>query len=109
MNEYIFYTAEGYTITPNEDYDVENCQVIGRTFGKTSDEAMKNLLKENKWIENSGFNQKEFYIKQILTEEQRNDIKLLIDYLLNEKEINLEKKDERKNHILKLISRLEQI
>lgn len=109
MNEYIFYTTEGYTIAPNEDYDVENCQVIGRAFGKSSDEAMKNLLKENKWIENSGFNQKEFYIKQILTEEQRNDIKLLIDYLLNEKEINLEKKDERKNHILKSISRLEQI
>lgn len=29
MNEYIFYTDEGYTEGPNEDLPVENCQMLG--------------------------------------------------------------------------------
>ena len=33
MSEYIFYTTEGFTQAPNGN-NVENCQVLGRAFGK---------------------------------------------------------------------------
>lgn len=33
MNEYIIYTTEGHTIAPNENVEVENCQVLGCATG----------------------------------------------------------------------------
>lgn len=30
MNEYIFYTFEGYTYPPKEDKEGENCLVLGK-------------------------------------------------------------------------------
>lgn len=67
MNEYIFYTTEGYTIAPTEDYEVENCQVLGCAFGINKNEAKDNLLKENPWIVEAGFNESEFIVRQLLT------------------------------------------
>lgn len=54
MAEYIFYTAEGFTQDPKGD-EVENCQLIGRAFGENENEAKNNLLKENPWIDEHGF------------------------------------------------------
>ena len=56
MNEYIFYTTEGHTTSPN-DSDVENCQMLGRAYGKNIDEAQANLLKDNPWIIETGFDE----------------------------------------------------
>ena len=53
MNEYIFYTKERHTITPNENIEVENCQVLGCAFGNNKDEA--------------GFSTSEFLVKQLMT------------------------------------------
>lgn len=66
MNEYFFYTAEGYTYAPNENYEVENCQVLGIATGKDKSEAQKTLLKENPWIVKVGFNPSEFFVKQLV-------------------------------------------
>lgn len=66
MNEYIFYTTEGHTIAPNEDVEVENCQVLGCAYGNNKDEAQNNLLKENPWIEEAGFSTSEFLVKQLM-------------------------------------------
>jgi hypothetical protein len=54
MTEYIFYTTEGFTQAPDGD-DIENCQLLGRAFGKDKHDALSNLLKENSWIEERGF------------------------------------------------------
>ena len=67
MNEYIFYTPEGHTIAPNENVVVENCQVLGTAKGKDKDEAQENLLKENPWITEAGFNSSEFFYRQIIS------------------------------------------
>ena len=83
MNEYIFYTTEGHTEGPNEDYEVENCQLLGRACGINKDEAQKNLLEENRWIAEAGFVPERFLVDQVLTKAQRSNIKLLIDYLKN--------------------------
>lgn len=65
MNEYIIYTTEGYTTAPNEDVEVENCQMLGTAKGKDEREAKSNLLKENPWIIKAGFDPTEFMIRQL--------------------------------------------
>ena len=67
MNEYIIYTAEGYTIAPNENIEVENCQVLGCTYGNNAEDAQDNLLRENHQIAEAGFNRSEFVVKQLQT------------------------------------------
>lgn len=54
MAEYIFYTTEGYTQAPNGE-DVENCQMLGRTYGNNKHEALQNLLRDFPWIKQKGF------------------------------------------------------
>ena len=68
MNEYIIYTTEGHTIAPNEDVEVENCQVLGCVHGNTKQEAKDNLLKDNPWIIEAGFAPTEFIIRQLAAE-----------------------------------------
>ena len=65
MNEYIFYTQEGYTIAPNENVEVENCQLLGIALGKDEREARNNLLMENLWITEAGFNPAKFLYRQL--------------------------------------------
>ena len=65
MNEYIIYTTEGHTIAPNEDVEVENCQMLGLAKGKDKVEAKDNLLKENPWIIEAGFAPADFIIRQL--------------------------------------------
>lgn len=67
MNEYIFYTTEGFTQDPNGN-DVENCQLLGRSFGINSDDALHNLLTNNEWIAEHGFDTKKFICKRIIDE-----------------------------------------
>ena len=68
MAEYIIYTTEGCTIAPNEDVEVENCQVLGRAYGNNSEEAKDNLLKDNPWITEAGFDKTEFIVEQLMTD-----------------------------------------
>ena len=67
MSEYIFYTTEGFTQAPNGN-NVENCQVLGRAFGKNIKEARYNLIKENPWIEEAGFDSAEMMARQLVPE-----------------------------------------
>lgn len=67
MNKYIILTAEGCTIAPNENYEVENLQVLGIVEKvKNENEAITKLLKENKWINDAGFDIEKFITYQIL-------------------------------------------
>ncbi len=59
MKKFIFVTPEGNTESPNGK-EIENLQVIGFAEGIDEVEAIKNLLKENPWIWDSGFNVAEF-------------------------------------------------
>lgn len=54
MTEYIFYTTEGFTQAPDGE-DIENCQLLGRAYGIDKHDALSNLLKENPWIKERGF------------------------------------------------------
>lgn len=67
MKKFIFITNEGYTSAPNKHIEVNNSQVIGLVENVANeDDALKQLLKENTWIWESGFNVAEFKCYQIL-------------------------------------------
>lgn len=68
MNEYIFYTCEGYTYPPIEGKEVENCQVIGIAEGQNINEAELTLLDNNSWIVECGFDVGNLIGKQIVNE-----------------------------------------
>ncbi|MFN0158485.1 MAG: hypothetical protein ACKVRP_10485 [Bacteroidota bacterium] len=60
MKSYIFVTSEGYTYQPNSESevpDIENLQVIGFAAGVNEQEALRNLLSENSWIQDSSFSE----------------------------------------------------
>ena len=64
MTEYIFYTTEGFTQAPDGE-NIENCQLLGRAYGNEKHDALQNLLKENTWIEQRGFNPYEVIGKEL--------------------------------------------
>lgn len=67
MNEYIFYTTDGYTYPPNENEEVDNCQVLGISCGKNAKEAKENLLKNNTWIVEFGYDTINITYKKLAT------------------------------------------
>ena len=77
MNEYIFYTPEGYTTAPNEKVDVENCQMLGTAKGKDECEAKENLLKEHPWIIEAGFDPSEFFARQLISERKTYQVEII--------------------------------
>lgn len=64
MNRYVFYTEEGYTVSPSGE-DVENFQILGFEDGNSLKEAFKTLLDYNTWILESGFSEEKILAKQV--------------------------------------------
>ena len=61
LRKFIFVTNEGETRAPNEAIAVNNLQVIGIVEDvENEDEALKKLLRENRWIFDAEFNVAEF-------------------------------------------------
>lgn len=69
MNEYIFYTTEGATLAPNQNVEVDNCQILGFVEAKNISEAKDLLLADNPWIVKAGFSTSMIRVKQVLTKE----------------------------------------
>lgn len=76
MNEYIFYTLEGCTYPPKGNKSIENCQVLGTVSADDSKQAYQNIIKENPWIIEYGFDINMAICKQIVTDEIIKSIKL---------------------------------
>ncbi len=106
MNEYIFYTTEGETIAPDEDVEVDNCQVLGRIKARNAEQAMQLLLQENPWIEEAGFDTAGIIVEQLLTEEQKADIKAIVDYLWEDEHKHFQELHYPKEHVYRIINRL---
>lgn len=109
MNEYIFYTDEGYTEGPNEDLPVENCQMLDCVMANNIQDARTALLKENSWIEECGFDMNNAYVKQILTGNQKNNILSLVDYLWDDEKRDYEESGMKDSHIFNVLRRLRQL
>ena len=109
MNEYIFYTCEGYTYPPKEDMEVENCQVLGRAFGKNVKDARNNLEERCPWIKECGFDIYEAISKQLLTDDNKKDIKAIVDYLIEDEYKHYQELEEPQSHIYLILKRLQEI
>jgi len=65
MNEYVFFTSEGFTQSPNGD-DVENFQILGFEKSDNKENAINLLLKHNVWIIEKNFNIQKIKSRQLL-------------------------------------------
>jgi len=63
-NEFIFYTDEGYTISP-KGTELDNLQVLGIEKGATKTLALKRLLENNTWIFEAGFDVKRIVSRKL--------------------------------------------
>ena len=109
MNEYIFYTTEGTTCPPNENMEVENCQVLGRAYGKNAIEARSELEKQCNWIKESGFDIEHAMSKQLLTDENKKDIETVIEYLIKDEYKHYLEEGKPQNHIYRTLTRLKEL
>ena len=85
MTQYIFYTTEGFTQSPDGE-DIENCQLLGCAYGKDKHDAMDNLLKENPWIKESGFEPRVAICKRLASTDNAEEIISFITDLLDERQ-----------------------
>lgn len=69
MERYVFYTDEGYTVSPNGD-DLESLQILGIEDGNTEAEAYSNLLKDSTWILESGFSEEKIRNYKVINKDQ---------------------------------------
>lgn len=65
MATYIFYTDEGVTIAPNNEF-IENLQVLGIEDGTSKQEATMNLFKNNEWIKSMEYSEEKIRCYAIL-------------------------------------------
>lgn len=86
MTEYIFYTTEGFTQAPDGN-DIENCQLLGRAYGKDKHDALSNLLKENPWIKERGFEPCETICKELVSTSNEEAKLSFLTNLLDERQL----------------------
>ncbi|WP_296015077.1 hypothetical protein [uncultured Treponema sp.] len=109
MNEYMFYTLEGFTQSPNKT-DCENLQILGFEKAENLEAAKEHLLVNNDWIFKYGFDAEKILSKKILTEESLASIKTVVDYLWEDEEKDYEEcfasDGNIDNHIFKHLRKL---
>ena len=109
MNEYMFYTFEGFTQSPNKT-DCENLQILGFEKAENLEIAKSHLLANNEWILKYGFNTEKILSKKILTGESLASIKTVVDYIWEDEEKDYEEclvsGKNVDNHILKHLRKL---
>ncbi|MCQ2973446.1 MAG: hypothetical protein MJ211_01400 [Bacteroidales bacterium] len=109
MKEYIFYTTEGFTYPPINETSVENYQVLGRSFGKNIKEARHNLIKENPWIVECGFDINKTIAKQLMTEDIKQDINTILEYLMKDEYTHFLEMEKPNDHIYCVLRRLKKV
>ncbi len=106
MSTYIFYTDEGYTIAPNNE-ELESLQVLGIEDGETKEEALANLYKNNKWIEENNFSKLKMRCYAILNPEILEGIKTIVRYLWEAESKHWEENECPDIHIFKILKRIQ--
>lgn len=86
MTEYIFYTTEGFTQAPDGN-DIENCQLLGRAYGKDKHDALSNLLKEKPWIKERCFEPCEIICKELVSTSNAEAKLSFLTNLLDERQL----------------------
>lgn len=106
MNQYLFTTQEGMTIAPDNNVKVDNCQLLARVDATSIVQARNSLIIRNPWILECKFNPNNCTIDQIITNNQRNDIQTVIDYLWETEEKSYMENNCPEKHIYIVLKRL---
>ena len=108
MNEYLFTSIEGETVSPNFS-EVENCQLLARINAPNKNAARNKLLEENKWITVTDFSTEELIVDQIITKEQISDIKRIVDFLWESAKSSCEEMNYPQDHIFMVLKRIKEM
>ena len=107
MKEFVFYTFEGYTESPTEQ-TVENLQILGFEKGVNEKQAKENLISQCGWIKETGFDNYEIESRQLLDDELKGLIKILIHYNWKNEEKHYEEAP-TENHIFLVLKKIKKI
>jgi hypothetical protein len=107
MALFIFYTDEGYTISPN-DSEMDNLQIIGIENGATQEDALINLYKDGAWIEEVGFLKDRLKCYAIFKPDYIENIKKVVNYLWENEEKHFNESECPDNHIFSILKKLKQ-
>lgn len=105
MNEYVFYTYEGYTESPSNK-ECENMQIIGFESGNDNLYAKRKLVETRSWIKELNFDVNKIESKQLLTEDNKKAIKTIVEYLWKDEKKLFEESGYPKNHIFNTLKEL---
>ena len=108
MNEYVFYTFEGYTESPSNK-ECENIQLLGFECGKDKVDAKQKLVETRGWLKKLDFDVNEIESRQLLTEENKKCIKAIVEYLWKDEEKHFEESGCPKNHIYDTLKQLKML
>lgn len=106
MNEYLIYSTQGKTIAPNESVSIDNCQLLGRSYGTSLNNAIDNLYNTCNWITKAGFDKSECIGIQILTPTIKEHISQIIEYMLYEGQKHFQQYTPPSDHIFRIIDKL---
>lgn len=65
MTEFIFYTDEGSTVSPNGT-ELENLQILGIEKGESRENVLEKFIQNNVWIGEAGFDVKRIFVRQLV-------------------------------------------
>ncbi len=68
MAKYLFYTDEGYTVSPNNN-QLESFQILGFEDAETTQEGINKLIANNPWISESEFSIEKIKHKTLISSE----------------------------------------
>lgn len=105
MTKYIFYTDEGYTISPNNS-ELESSQILGFEDATTLQEGIDKLIENNTWISESKFSIENIKHKTIISPRDIDNIKAIIDYLWKDEARHFEESDKPNDHIFLKLKQL---
>jgi len=106
MKKYILITTEGTSIAPNENTYVENCQVLGEIMAENPVHAIDRFFNEQPWACQAGFSHENIICKQILSQENKTDLKKIIDYLWNDELKFYQENGYPSDHIFKTLENI---
>jgi len=107
MANYVFYTDEGFTMSPNNT-KLDNLQVLGAANGSSLEGALTNLIENNPWINESGFNKEKIKHHKILNKQDENNLKSILEYMWDDEQTHFEEFDDEKpkDHIYLKLKKL---
>jgi len=104
MNKYVFYIDDECNKS-SKNNKCENIQFLGIEKGKSQFEAKQKLISEKKL----NFEESTIKSKQLFSEDNKKEIKTVIEYLWEDEKKHFEENDCPSNHIFFILKKLKEL